>query len=86
MGAAIGATKQEAQRVKDLGVQWVVLGQNARALADALKSNLDQMKKIFNRTYSSKETTISSLILGSIWISTSMPRQTPYTPAERCSP
>ncbi|HIS55581.1 MAG TPA: host specificity protein [Candidatus Fimimorpha excrementavium] len=44
LGAAIGATKQEAQRVKDLGVQWVVFGQDARALADALKSNLDEIK------------------------------------------
>ena len=41
LGAAIGPTPEEAQRVKDLGVQWVVFGQDARALAMALKSNLD---------------------------------------------
>ncbi len=44
LGAAIGATAPEAQRVKNLGVQWVVFGQDARALANALKTNLDAIK------------------------------------------
>lgn len=43
LGAAIGATKEDAKRVKGLGVQWVVFGQDARALAGALKSNLDEI-------------------------------------------
>ena len=41
LGVAIGPTAEEAKRVKDLGAQWVVFGQDARALAMALKNNLD---------------------------------------------
>lgn len=43
LGAAIGATKTEASRAKNLGVQWVVFGQDARALAGTLKNNLDEI-------------------------------------------
>lgn len=41
LGAAIGPAPEEARHVKELGVQWVVFGQDARALAGALKANLD---------------------------------------------
>lgn len=41
LGAAIGPTPEEARHAKELGVQWVVFGQDARALAAALKANLD---------------------------------------------
>lgn len=43
LGAAIGPTPEDARRVKDKGVQWVVFGQDARALAGALKANLDAL-------------------------------------------
>lgn len=43
LGVAIGPTPEEAQRVKELGAQWVVFGQDARALAGALKANLDAL-------------------------------------------
>ena len=41
LGAAISPTPEEAARAKRKGVQWVVFGQDARALAGALKANLD---------------------------------------------
>lgn len=41
LGAAIGPTPEAARYAKELGVQWVVFGQDARALAGALKANLD---------------------------------------------
>lgn len=44
LGAAIGANAADARRVKDKGVQWVVFGQDARALSGALKANLDAVK------------------------------------------
>lgn len=43
LGAAIGATKADAKKAKELGVQWVVFGQDARALAGALKNNLAEI-------------------------------------------
>lgn len=44
LGVAIGPTAEEAQRVKALGAQWVVFGQDARALAAGLKANIDAVK------------------------------------------
>lgn len=44
LGAAIGPTVEDAARVTSKGVQWVVFGQDARALAGALKANLDALK------------------------------------------
>lgn len=41
LGVAIGPTAAEAQRVKELGAQWVVFGQDAKALAAGLKANID---------------------------------------------
>ena len=43
LGAAIGPTPEDARRVMSKGVQWVVFGQDARALAGALKANLDAL-------------------------------------------
>jgi len=43
LGAAIGPVKEDAQRVKDLGVQWVVFGMDVKALAGALKDNLNEV-------------------------------------------
>ena len=43
LGVAIGPNPEDAKRVKNLGVQWVVFGQDARALAGALKANLDAL-------------------------------------------
>ncbi|ADY12180.1 HpcH/HpaI aldolase family protein [Sphaerochaeta globosa] len=40
LGAAIGPTKDDAVRVKQKGVQWVVFGQDSRILAEGLRSNL----------------------------------------------
>ena len=44
LGVAIGPTKEDAKRVMDKGAQWVVFGQDARALAMGLKANLEQLK------------------------------------------
>lgn len=44
LGAAIGATAEDAARVTSKGVQWVVFGQDARILANGLKANLDALK------------------------------------------
>lgn len=44
LGAAIGPTKEDAQRVTGKGVQWVVFGQDVKILAQGLKNNLDQLK------------------------------------------
>lgn len=43
LGAAIGPTKEEAQKVTEKGVQWVVFGQDVKILAQGLKDNLDQL-------------------------------------------
>lgn len=45
LGAAIGPCAEDAQRVIQKGVQWVVFGQDARALANGLKANLDALKE-----------------------------------------
>ncbi|MDF2513451.1 MAG: HpcH/HpaI aldolase [Herbinix sp.] len=44
LGAAIGPCVEDAQRVTDKGVQWVVFGQDSRTLAMGLKANLDALK------------------------------------------
>ncbi len=44
LGVAIGPSKEDAERVIQKGVEWVVFGQDARALATALKDNLDKLK------------------------------------------
>lgn len=44
LGAAIGATAEDAARVTAKGVQYVVFGQDARVLASGLKANLDALK------------------------------------------
>ena len=44
MGAAIGPTPESAKRHADVGVQWVVFGQDARILSSGLKANLDALK------------------------------------------
>lgn len=43
LGAAIGPTYEDAKRVRDKGVQWVVFGQDSVVLGKALKSNLDAL-------------------------------------------
>lgn len=43
LGAAIGATKEEAAKAMGKGIQWVVFGQDARVLADGLKRNFDEL-------------------------------------------
>lgn len=43
LGAAIGPDPEEAFHAREKGIQWVVFGQDARALAMALKSNLDAL-------------------------------------------
>ena len=43
LGAAIGATREEAAKAVDKGIQWVVFGQDARVLADGLKRNFDEL-------------------------------------------
>lgn len=43
LGAAIGPSKEDAQRVTEKGVQWVVFGQDVKILAQGLKYNLDQL-------------------------------------------
>ncbi len=44
LGAAIGPNVEDAARVVNKGVQWVVFGQDARVLANGLKENLDVLK------------------------------------------
>lgn len=44
MGTAIGAEAKAAEYARDHGIQWVVFGQDARALACALKDNLEKLK------------------------------------------
>ena len=46
LGVAIGANSADAKRVKDLGAQWVVFGQDVRALCDGLKANLNAVGDI----------------------------------------
>lgn len=41
LGVAIGASREDGERVKNLGAQWAVFGQDARILAGGLKANLD---------------------------------------------
>lgn len=41
LGVGIVPTSEDAQRVKSLGAQWVVFGQDTIVLAKALKANLD---------------------------------------------
>ncbi len=43
LGVAIGPAREEAERVKNLGAQWVVFGQDTIILAKALKANLDAL-------------------------------------------
>lgn len=43
LGAAIGATKEEAANAMKKGIQWVVFGQDARVLAEGLKRNFDEL-------------------------------------------
>lgn len=43
LGVAIGPEREEAERVKNLGAQWVVFGQDTIVLAKALKANLDAL-------------------------------------------
>lgn len=45
LGAAIAPTVEDAKRVTEKGVQWVVFGQDARALATGLKENLENLKE-----------------------------------------
>lgn len=45
LGAAIGPNVEDATRVTSKGVQWVVFGQDVRALASGLKANLDALKE-----------------------------------------
>lgn len=44
MGAAIGPNPASAKRHMDVGVQWVVFGQDARIMSSGLKANLDALK------------------------------------------
>jgi 2-dehydro-3-deoxyglucarate aldolase/4-hydroxy-2-oxoheptanedioate aldolase len=44
LGAAIGPCVEDADRVVQKGVQWVVFGQDARILANGLKANLEALK------------------------------------------
>lgn len=44
LGVAIGPDRADAERVMKKGAQWVVFGQDVRALAMGLKQNLDQLK------------------------------------------
>ncbi|MBQ7372834.1 MAG: host specificity protein [Blautia sp.] len=44
LGVAIGADGESGKRAKDDGAQWIVFGQDAKALALALKANLDAME------------------------------------------
>ena len=46
MGAAIGPTVASAKRHMDVGVQWVVFGQDARILAEGMKKNLDALAEL----------------------------------------
>lgn len=43
LGAAIGASKEDAAKAMGKGIQWVVFGQDARILADGLKHNFDEL-------------------------------------------
>ena len=45
LGAAIGPTKEDAERVVSKGVQWVVFGQDSIILGKALKSNIEALKE-----------------------------------------
>ncbi|MDO5424899.1 MAG: aldolase/citrate lyase family protein [Eubacteriales bacterium] len=45
VGAAIGATAEDAADVKSRGVQWAVFGQDARILAEGLKGNLERLRE-----------------------------------------
>lgn len=45
LGAAMGPTKEDAEKIKGKGVQWTVFGQDARALSGALKANFDAVKE-----------------------------------------
>ncbi|MDF2877253.1 MAG: HpcH/HpaI aldolase [Clostridia bacterium] len=44
LGAAIGPSAEDAQRVTGKGVQWVVFGQDSKVLALGLKANLEALK------------------------------------------
>lgn len=44
LGVAIAPTAEDAKRVMEKGAQWVVFGQDARALAAGLKANLENLK------------------------------------------
>lgn len=44
LGVAIGPSKEDAARVRAKGVEWVVFGQDVKALALGLKDNLEQLK------------------------------------------
>lgn len=46
LGTAIGATAADARRVKGLGVQWVVFGQDSRILAEGLRDNLNALEGV----------------------------------------
>ena len=46
LGTAIGATVADARRVKGLGVQWVVFGQDSRILAEGLRDNLNALEGV----------------------------------------
>lgn len=45
LGVAIGPTKADAERVIAKGVEWVVFGQDVKALALGLKTNLEKLKE-----------------------------------------
>lgn len=46
LGVAIGPTKEDAERVMAKGVEWVVFGQDVKALAFGLRDNLEQLKDL----------------------------------------
>lgn len=46
LGAAIGPTLEDATKVKDKGVQWVVFGQDSRILAEGLRANLKNLEQV----------------------------------------
>lgn len=46
LGCAIGASGEEAQRVVEKGVQWVVFGQDSRILAEGLRKNLEMVQDV----------------------------------------
>lgn len=46
LGCAIGASGEDAQRVVEKGVQWVVFGQDSRILAEGLRKNLEAVSGV----------------------------------------